>query len=125
MSITNAGHAGAIRVALTQLRGVTGQRMAKEQRRQERERQQQERIDAEKNLAARASVVLQNAVTAVTSSGRVPSSSREKESQHEDESIDGHGRRCIGSLGRWCYVDRTIGLGWHPLLRFASPHASS
>jgi len=34
--------------------------------------------------------------------------------QHEDESdesIDGHGRRGNGSLGRWCYVDRTIGLG--------------
>jgi hypothetical protein len=29
----------------------------------------------------------------------------------EDESIDGHGRCCSGSLGRWCYVDRTIGLG--------------
>ncbi|MGB9305279.1 MAG: hypothetical protein WCB92_16815, partial [Mycobacterium sp.] len=36
-----------------------------------------------------------------------PDVSREKESQHEDESI----RRCNGSLGRWCYVDRTIGLG--------------
>jgi len=53
-----------------------------------------------------------NAGTAVTSGGRVPSSSSEKESQHEDESIDGHARRCGGSLGRWCYVDRTIGLGW-------------
>jgi hypothetical protein len=47
-----------------------------------------------------------------TSGGGVPSSSREMESQHEDESIDGHGRWCSGSLGRWCYVDRTIGLGW-------------
>lgn len=47
-----------------------------------------------------------------TSGGGVPSSSREKESQHEDESIDGHGRWCSGSLDRWCYVDRTIGLGW-------------
>jgi hypothetical protein len=47
-----------------------------------------------------------------TSGGGVPWSSREKESQHEDESIDGHGRWCSGSLGRWCYVDRTIGLGW-------------
>jgi hypothetical protein len=49
-----------------------------------------------------------------TSGGGVPSSSREKESQHEDESIDSHGRWCSGSLGlgRWCYVDRTIGLGW-------------
>jgi hypothetical protein len=35
----------------------------------------------------------------------------EKGSRHEDESIDGHGRRCSGSLGRWCHVDRTIGLG--------------
>jgi hypothetical protein len=52
-----------------------------------------------------------NAVTAVTSGGGVPPSSREKESQHDDERIDGHGRRCGGSLGRWCYVDRTIGLG--------------
>jgi len=67
-----------------------------------------------------------NAVTAIPSSGRVPSSSREKESQHEDESIYGHGRRCSGSLGRWCYVDRTIGLGWHRLLQWAShPPASS
>jgi hypothetical protein len=40
----------------------------------------------------------------------VASSSRE-EPQHEDESLDGHGRRCSGSLGRWRYVDRTIGLG--------------
>jgi len=47
-----------------------------------------------------------------TSGGGVPASSREKESQREDESIDGHGRWCSGSLGRWCYVDRTIGLGW-------------
>jgi hypothetical protein len=47
-----------------------------------------------------------------TSGGGVPWSSREKESQHEDESIDGHGRWCSGSLGRWCYVDRTIGVGW-------------
>ncbi len=42
----------------------------------------------------------------------VPSSSREKESLHEDESIDSHGRWCSGSLDRWCYVDRTIGVGW-------------
>jgi hypothetical protein len=47
-----------------------------------------------------------------TSGGGMPASSSEKESQHEDESIDGHGRWCSGSLGRWCYVDRTIGLGW-------------
>jgi hypothetical protein len=47
-----------------------------------------------------------------TSGGGVPASSREKESQREDESIDGHGRWCSGSLDRWCYVDRTIGLGW-------------
>jgi hypothetical protein len=50
----------------------------------------------------------------------VPSSSREKESQHEDESIDGHGRCCSGSLGRGCYVDRTIGFSGYSLLRFAS-----
>ena len=55
---------------------------------------------------------------------REPSSSRE-ESRNEDESIYGHGRRCIGSLGRWGYVDRTIGLGWHSVLRFAAPQASS
>jgi hypothetical protein len=47
-----------------------------------------------------------------TSGGGVPSSSKEMESQREDESIDGHGQWCSGSLGRWCYVDRTIGLGW-------------
>jgi hypothetical protein len=46
-----------------------------------------------------------------TNGGGVPASSREKESQHEDESIDGHGQWRSGSLGRWCYVDRTIGLG--------------
>lgn len=46
-----------------------------------------------------------------TSGGGVPWSSREKESQHEDENIDGNGRWRSGSLGRWCYVDRTIGLG--------------
>ena len=50
-------------------------------------------------------------VSVQTCGGRVPSPSRDKESQHEAESIDGHGRRCSGSLGRWCYVDRTIGLG--------------
>jgi hypothetical protein len=42
----------------------------------------------------------------------VPSYSKEMESQDEDESMDGHGRRCCGSLGRRCYVDRTIGLRW-------------
>jgi hypothetical protein len=41
----------------------------------------------------------------------VPRFSKEKESQHEDENIEGHGRWRSGSLGRWRYVDRTIGLG--------------
>jgi hypothetical protein len=50
-------------------------------------------------------------VSVRTCGRRVPWSSREKESQHEAESIDGHGRRFSGSLGRWCYVDRTFGLG--------------
>ena len=48
-----------------------------------------------------------------------------KGSQREDESIDGHGRCCSGSLGRWCYVDRTIGLGYHPLLRCAPAQGRS
>jgi hypothetical protein len=66
-----------------------------------------------------ASALLTNAVTAVTSGGRVTSSSREKDSQHEDESFEGHGRRRSGGLGRWCDVDRTIGLGGQRLLQFA------
>jgi hypothetical protein len=41
----------------------------------------------------------------------MPRSSKEKESQHEDENIEGHSRWRSGSLGRWRYVDRTIGLG--------------
>jgi hypothetical protein len=57
-----------------------------------------------------------NAVTAVNSGGRVPSSSGERESQDEDESLDGDGWRCSDSLGRWCYVDGTIGFGWFSLL---------